>query len=118
MKWLSLLAIFAVSSLVRSVPRPKECQSSQSECAGCWGAVTRLSVPLGQHSSSFPTPRSGLGNLACELYITGLASEPTIHGLGAFLSSVEEKCVDECIPCYSPGSDPCEWIRNLDRIQI
>jgi hypothetical protein len=55
----------------------------------CWGQASAVFAKLGlmgEHSSSFPTPRLGIRNLARELYEQGLIPDDSMQSLGAFVA--------------------------------
>ena len=56
----ALASILALSAFAAVAIAPASAQGSEGSC---WGEATANSVPLGEHSSSFDEPRSGLGNL-------------------------------------------------------
>jgi hypothetical protein len=55
----------------------------------CWGQATALFAQMGlmgEHASSFDTPRLGLRNLARALYEQGVIEADTMQALGAFVA--------------------------------
>ncbi len=60
----------------------------------CWGVVSsqlaHVEGGIGDHASSQPTPRLGLGNVARLFYDQGLIAAPTVSALGSFLASLDE----------------------------
>ncbi len=64
----------------------------------CWGVVTsqRASTlhDLGQHVSSQPTPRLGLGNVA--RLLSDLTGGTHVSDLGSFLASVDQIDATQC----------------------
>lgn len=55
------LATFLVASAFAAIATaPAFAQGSEG---ACWGEATVDATPLGEHSSSFDEPRTGLGNL-------------------------------------------------------
>jgi hypothetical protein len=56
----------------------------------CWGQASAVFAQMGvmgEHSSSFPTPRLGLRNLARLLYDAGIIEDDTMQALGAFVAA-------------------------------
>jgi hypothetical protein len=71
----------------------------------CWGQASAVFAKMGmmgEHSSSFDTPRVGLANLARELYDAGVISEPTLAELGAFVADELDLQIDRCT--NNPGA--------------
>src|SRR6266496_2705447 len=66
----------------------------------CWGTVTsqRASTyhDVGQHVSSQSEPRTGLGNVARQLYDLGLTNGPHVSDLGSFIASVDGLDATQC----------------------
>ena len=65
----------------------------------CWGQATKVFAALGDmgiHSSSQSTPRSGLMNLARDLYDDGVISSPDLQALGVFVASSLGLTVEAC----------------------
>ena len=62
----------------------------------CWGTVTSqmaiASQGMGEHASSFESPREGLGNVA------RLNGFPHISDLGSFLAGIDGLPETECPP--------------------
>ena len=56
----ALGSILGMSAFAAIAIAPASAQSSEGSC---WGAATADAVPLGEHSSGFDEPRTGLGNL-------------------------------------------------------
>jgi hypothetical protein len=51
---------------------------------------------MGEHASSFPTPRVGLRNLARDLYEIGAMEDDSMQALGAFVAAAEGLEVEAC----------------------
>jgi hypothetical protein len=67
--------------------------------ASCWGqasAVFAQMGAMGEHSSSFDTPRLGLRNLARALYDQGVIEDDTMQALGAFVASELGLTIEAC----------------------
>jgi hypothetical protein len=56
----ALGSVLALSGFAAIAMTPAAAAGSDGSC---WGDATANAVPLGEHSSSFDEPRSGLGNL-------------------------------------------------------
>ena len=56
----ALGSVLAFSAFAAIPTTPAVAAGSEGSC---WGDATANAVPLGEHSSSFDEPRSGLGNL-------------------------------------------------------
>jgi hypothetical protein len=66
----------------------------------CWGQASRVFAQMGEmgeHSSSYPTPRLGLRNLARMLYDMGVIEEDTMQALGAYVASELGLRIDACL---------------------
>jgi hypothetical protein len=62
----------------------------------CWGQATAVFAQTGEmgaHSSSFPTPRLGLANLARELF----GPDGTMAELGAYVAAELGLSIDACL---------------------
>ena len=67
--------------------------------ASCWGqasAVFAQTGEMGDHSSSFETPRLGLRNLARALADGGVIPDDSMASLGVFVSLELGLSVDAC----------------------
>jgi hypothetical protein len=65
----------------------------------CWGQATKVFAQMGamgEHSSSFETPRLGLRNLARALYEQGVLEADTMQALGAFVAAELGLEIDAC----------------------
>jgi hypothetical protein len=85
---LLLFATFAPSS-VQAAP------SSQA----CWGQASKVFAQMGvmgEHSSSFDSPRMGLRNLARYLYALGVLPDDTMRSLGVFVATELGMSIDAC----------------------
>jgi hypothetical protein len=70
-----------------------------SNPASCWGqasAVFAQMGEMGEHSSSFETPRLGLRNLARALYAQGVIEDDTMQALGAFVAAELGLDIEAC----------------------
>jgi hypothetical protein len=65
----------------------------------CWGqasAVFAQMGEMGEHSSSFDTPRLGLRNLARQLYEADIIAEDTMQALGSFVADELGLTIEAC----------------------
>jgi hypothetical protein len=84
-----LLSAFSFAPTAAQSPNP----------ASCWGqasAVFAQMGEMGEHSSSFDTPRLGLRNLARVLYEQGVIEDGTMQALGAFVASELGLTIEAC----------------------
>ncbi|WP_278237360.1 hypothetical protein [Isoptericola sp. AK164] len=66
----------------------------------CWGqasAVFAQMQMMGEHSSSFPTPRVGLRNLARDLAEVGAIEDDGMADLGVFVATELGLEIDACL---------------------
>jgi len=66
----------------------------------CWGQATKVFAQMGymgEHSSSFPTPRLGLRNLARALVDADAIPDDSMQSLGAFVVDDLGLSVDACM---------------------
>jgi hypothetical protein len=67
--------------------------------ASCWGQASAVFAQMGvmgEHSSSFDTPRLGLRNLARALYDQGVIEDDTMQALGAFVAAELGLDIEAC----------------------
>jgi hypothetical protein len=67
--------------------------------ASCWGQASQVFAQMGlmgEHSSSFDTPRLGLRNLARSLADSGVLEEDTMQALGAFVAAELGLSIEAC----------------------
>jgi hypothetical protein len=65
----------------------------------CWGQASAAFAQMGamgEHSSSFETPRLGLRNLARALYEQGLIPDDSMQALGVFVVDELGLSVEAC----------------------
>jgi hypothetical protein len=65
----------------------------------CWGqasAVFAQMGEMGEHSSSYETPRLGLRNLARMLYEAEIIEDDSMAALGQFVAEAEGLSVEAC----------------------
>jgi hypothetical protein len=90
---LPLILILLFTMLVSAAP-----VNAQSGNA-CWGQASKVFAQMGamgEHSSSFETPRLGLRNLARALYEQGVLEADTMQALGAFVAAELGLEIDAC----------------------
>jgi hypothetical protein len=88
MKKLSVVLVLALLVSVLLVPSVAQADTDQEDA--CWGqasAVFAQTGKMGDHASSEPTPRLGLGNLAKALYDAGDINDDSLSALGAFVAA-------------------------------
>jgi hypothetical protein len=67
--------------------------------ASCWGQASSVFAQMGamgEHSSSFPTPRLGLRNLARALADGGVIEDDSMQALGAFVAAELDLTIEAC----------------------
>jgi hypothetical protein len=77
--------------------RPSEPSVTTAEA--CWGQASQVFARMGlmgEHSSSFDTPRLGLRNLARALYDQGVLVDDSMQALGAFVASELDLSIAAC----------------------
>ena len=86
----ALLGVLAITlSILVSVTAFAGNGNSASQGDSCWGqasAVFAQMGEMGEHSSSFPTPRLGIRNLARQLYYAGIIPDDSMASLGVFVA--------------------------------
>lgn len=73
--------------------------SAAPDDKACWGQASQVFArmgEMGEHSSSFPTPRLGLRNLARSLYDAGVIQDDSIQALGAFVATELGLEIESC----------------------
>jgi hypothetical protein len=88
-----LILILLVTMLLSAAP-----VNAQSNNA-CWGQASKVFAQMGamgEHSSSFDTPRLGLRNLARALYDQGVIESDTMQALGQFVASELGLDIEAC----------------------
>ena len=82
----SLITLTAASVLLAAVVLA---QDDPAAPASCWGQATQVFArmgTMGEHASSYDTPRLGLRNLARALHEQGVIADDTLRALGKFVS--------------------------------
>lgn len=91
-----VLAALAVTALaVVAVPTAASAAAPQA----CWGQASKVFAStgvMGEHSSSQPTPRLGLRNLARALSDDGVIDDDSMAALGAFVAAELGLSIDAC----------------------
>lgn len=65
----------------------------------CWGQATKVFAKMGEmgeHASSYDTPRDGLRNLARELAGLGIIPDDSMQSLGVFVATDLGLTVEAC----------------------
>jgi hypothetical protein len=65
----------------------------------CWGQASKVFAQMGvmgEHSSSFATPRLGLRNLARALHEEGIIADDSMQSLGAFVADELGLSISAC----------------------
>jgi hypothetical protein len=78
---------------------PGMAAGAQPAPASCWGQASRVFAQMGamgEHSSSFDTPRLGLRNLARALAATGVLADDSMQALGAFVADELGLSIESC----------------------
>jgi hypothetical protein len=73
--------------------------AAQPGSNACWGQASRVFAQMGamgEHSSSFDTPRLGLRNLARSLYDAGTIPDDSMQALGTFVAEALGLRIDAC----------------------
>jgi hypothetical protein len=73
--------------------------AAEPASGACWGQATKVFAQLGamgEHSSSFATPRLGLRNLARALADSGVIPDDSMQALGAFVADELGLSIDAC----------------------
>lgn len=74
--------------------------SSKASPKSCWGQATQVFArmgAMGEHASSFETPRLGLRNLARMLHEQGVLEDDSLQALGAFVARELGLEIDACM---------------------
>lgn len=78
---------------------PVATSSAAPSSNACWGQASKVFAQMGlmgEHSSSFPTPRLGLRNLARVLAAEGIIPDDSMQSLGAFVAGELGLEIDAC----------------------
>jgi hypothetical protein len=74
-------------------------EQSVTTAQACWGQASQVFARMGrmgEHSSSFDSPRLGLRNLARSLHAQGLLPDDTMRSLGVFVATELELSIAAC----------------------
>jgi hypothetical protein len=88
-----LIAVAAGALAVGILAGPASADSS------CWGQATKVFAQtgeMGEHSSSFPTPRLGIRNLARALADADVIPDDSMAALGSFVVDELGLTVEAC----------------------
>jgi hypothetical protein len=94
MKWFGSAMLVVVLLIVMVIP------ASAANPNSCWGqasAVFAQMGEMGEHSSSFESPRMGLRNLARYLYSIGAIPDDSMASLGVFVAEALELEIEACM---------------------
>jgi hypothetical protein len=92
---LLLLTGLLVATMV-AFPTPAQADASPNSCWGQASSVFAQMGVMGEHSSSYDTPRIGLRNLARQLYDAGLIEDDSMRSLGVFVASALDLSIEAC----------------------
>jgi opacity protein-like surface antigen len=97
MKRILMVAVVVVMLMLAALPALAE-EANDSACWGQASAVFAQMGAMGEHSSSFETPRLGLRNLARFLYEhePDKISDDTMQALGAYVAAELGLSIDAC----------------------
>ena len=89
----------AIAAAALSIGLLAPAASADASSQACWGQATRAFAQtgeMGEHSSSFATPRLGLRNLARALADAGVIEDDSMQSLGAFVAAELGLSIDAC----------------------
>jgi hypothetical protein len=92
-----VMVLFAMILVLAVSAAPAAAGSSNP--ASCWGQATKVFAQagaMGEHSSSFDSPRLGLRNLARALYEQGVLEDDSMQALGAFVADELGLSIEAC----------------------
>jgi hypothetical protein len=97
MKMKTLLVLLLSGFLVLGAAAvPAQAHANPNACWGQASSVFAQMGVMGEHSSSFETPRLGLRNLARALYADGTLEDDSMRSLGIFVSSALGLSIEAC----------------------
>ena len=91
------LLVAALTGALALVPAVSSTAAPSSNA--CWGQATKAFAQMGamgEHASSFETPRLGLRNLARVLHAEGIIPDDSMQALGAFVTAELGLEIDAC----------------------
>lgn len=97
-KFVFLATLFMAVLLVALLVLPAGAHAAPNEKA-CWGQATKVFAQMGmmgEHASSFETPRLGLRNLARALYEQEVLPDDSMQALGAFVATELGLSIEAC----------------------
>lgn len=95
MKRILIVAVVVVMLMLAALPA----FAQEANGSACWGQVSAVYAQMGEmgeHSSSYDTPRLGLRNLARFLYEQGVLPDDSMQALGAFVAAELGLSIDAC----------------------
>ena len=96
-KSITIVGLLVVGTAVLAVfPLRADAENLESSCWGQASAVFARMGGMGEHSSSFPTPRLGLRNLARQLFYAGVIPDDSMAALGVFGAEELGLEIDAC----------------------
>jgi hypothetical protein len=96
---LTVMVVAAAVLLLAFAAAPVAAKKGGNQDAACWGqasAVFARMGEMGEHSSSFETPRLGLRNLARALYNAGAIPNDSMAALGQFVAAELGLSIEAC----------------------
>jgi hypothetical protein len=91
--------VAAMVSLLLLTSIPGMAAGAQPAPASCWGQASMVFARMGmmgEHSSSFETPRLGLRNLARSLADASVLDDDSMQALGAFVARELGLSIEAC----------------------
>jgi len=93
-----LITIFVAVALFMIVAMPVSAAPTDSNaCYGQASAVFAQMGEMGEHASSYETPRLGLRNLARALADAGVIADDSMTSLGQFVADALGLSIEACI---------------------
>jgi hypothetical protein len=95
----AIRSALAGALLLASVALTGGVASAGPAAASCWGQASATFAregKMGEHSSSFATPRLGLRNLARALHEQGVIPDDSMRSLGVFVTEELGLDIDAC----------------------
>lgn len=98
---LRMFLVFVAAATLTAVLAPLAAPSVRAAppSEACWGQASAVFAQMGrmgEHASSYETPRLGLRNLARSLHDAGLIEDDSMAALGAFVAAAEGLEIDAC----------------------
>ena len=93
-----LITIFAAVALFMILALPVSAETTTSQaCYGQASAVFAQMGEMGEHASSYETPRLGLRNLARVLADAGILPDDSMTSLGQFVANELGLSIEACL---------------------